>query len=305
MKYLYGKRKCIIEIGSTNTKCYINEDKKIKELPQVLIPFKVNYINNNNTLVKVDIEELFKYIDNVKHNEMVDDIYVYGTSLFRDLNEVSLIDFKNEIENRCKCKFYVVTSEQETYYTAFGVVNDLQYDGNIAVMIAGGGSTEVAVVKDSKIIEQVHNNIGAIDILNKFKLTADEISGVNIDSVNSYLLEVLQQVKNKSDVLIVTGGIFLTTFDKIGYPLINNNLFSHHGQPKMVTKKNFELYNKKYFNEVPLSRLKATTPENPDFWNGSRVMSCMIDMVATITKSKYIIPTNIPMVYGIIEELNK
>ena len=76
--------KIIIEVGSTNTKIDIYDGKEVKRLDELTILFKQNF-KKSNSIDKNDINILIDYILKLKKD--YNDIYVCGTSVFRDLND--------------------------------------------------------------------------------------------------------------------------------------------------------------------------------------------------------------------------
>lgn len=149
----------IVEVGSTNTKGYIYENGNVFEQPFINIEFKKNY-KSNGKLTEDDKNKLFSYINNLKNKAGM--VYTYGTSIFRDINEEDRNNFITEFKENTGCEFSVVTSQQENEYTVYGAISNINYNGNIAVMIGGGGSTEIAICNNKNIIESVNTNFGVV-----------------------------------------------------------------------------------------------------------------------------------------------
>ena len=59
---------------------------------------------------------------------------------------------------------------------------------------------------------------------------------------------------------------------------------------------------KRYFEEISLEEIKKRV-DNPDWWFATRAMCAFVLVVAEKIEAKYIIPTNISMVYGILSKL--
>ena len=57
----------------------------------------------------------------------------------------------------------------------------------------------------------------------------------------------------------------------------------------------------RYYQEISLEKIKNRV-EDPNWWNATRAMCAFVLVVAEAIEAKYIVPTNIGMVYGIIEE---
>ena len=57
----------------------------------------------------------------------------------------------------------------------------------------------------------------------------------------------------------------------------------------------------RYYQEISLEEIKKKV-EDPNWWDATRAMCAFVLVVAEAIGAKYIVPTNIGMVYGIIEE---
>ena len=56
----------------------------------------------------------------------------------------------------------------------------------------------------------------------------------------------------------------------------------------------------RYFKEISLDEIRNRV-DDPDWWYATRAMCAFVLVVAEAIGAKYIIPTDIAMVYGIIE----
>ena len=140
------KKFIVVEVGSTTTKAYLYNGK-VEKLDSIVIEFKNNF-KKNDKISDTDKNLLFDFINNLKN--ICQDIHVYGTSIFRNLD--------NEFRKNWLCEFYdntnlvfnIVSSKIENEYTVYGAIAHTSYDGNIAVMIGGGGSTELSITNNGK-----------------------------------------------------------------------------------------------------------------------------------------------------------
>ena len=57
----------------------------------------------------------------------------------------------------------------------------------------------------------------------------------------------------------------------------------------------------KYFKEISLDEIRNRV-EDPKWWFATRAMAAEVLEVAENMEVKYIVPTNIPMIYGIMKE---
>lgn len=57
----------------------------------------------------------------------------------------------------------------------------------------------------------------------------------------------------------------------------------------------------RYYKEISLNEIKSRVKE-PDWWYATRAMCAFVLVVAEEIGAKYIVPTDISMVYGIIQK---
>ena len=57
----------------------------------------------------------------------------------------------------------------------------------------------------------------------------------------------------------------------------------------------------KYFREISLDEIRKKV-SNPDWWYATRAMCAFVLVVAEEIGAKYIVPTDISMVYGLTKE---
>ena len=98
----------IVEIGSTNTKAYIYENGELKDLGFNTIEFKSHY-KKKNRIDENDKKELFEFIKGLG----IEKVYVYGTSIFRNLGDEEKSTWLNEFKSETGFDFNIVTSEEE------------------------------------------------------------------------------------------------------------------------------------------------------------------------------------------------
>lgn len=297
MKNLFG----IVEIGSTNTKAYKYENEQISELGFKTIEFKKNYSINNSILVS-DIEQLTEFINAVFDKDI--SVYVYATSIFRELEQNKIELFKNKLKkNSNVVSVNIVSAKMENELTVAGAIADVPIDENVCVFVGGGGSTEISICNGGKIIEMVNSNIGVTDVMKAFPDLLEEHTATDISVVSDYISKKLNMPSQKAGYIILAGGDFLLRYVNAKYPAIKNNLFQGNNHPLIVSYDDNRKYEETYYHEIPLSNLKATTPDNPNWWNGTRAMCAFTDAVARAVDAKILIPTRITMIYGIVNRL--
>lgn len=288
------KKFAIIEIGSNNTKTHIYDDNKLIYENNTTIEFKTNY-KKENKIISEDLNKLENVIE--KALEYTENVNIYGCSIFRNLSEGELEDINNELNSKFGLNIKVVTQEDEAYYTAIGCYNDIDYDKNICVFIGGGGSIELLFVKNKEILDKKYFDFGVVDITNKFDSLKEDIPSVTFDEVYKYIEDLTGNIDVKSDVLILAGGDHLYWYNNAEYELLNNEIFSSENQKYMLTRDMSDEYDKNAL-VTSLDRIRNNS-DNPKWFDGSRAMKVITNLISHKIDAKYIIPTKINMEDGL------
>lgn len=288
---MYG----IIEIGSNNTKIHIYGDNEdIKYEKTTTIEFKKNY-KKENKIDKEDLNKLYKVISTAL--EYTDNVSVYGCSIFRNISTLELDEINRDMSEKFNLKIQVVSQGEEADYTAMGCYNDIEFDGNICIFIGGGGSTELIFVNDKKIIEKKYYNFGVVDITNRFESLKEDIPECTFNDVYKYIDELVGNIDTKADLLILAGGDHIYWYNNASYELINNTLYKNEKQKYMLTVEMSDKYDKDALVSS-LDRVRKNS-DNPKWFDGSRAMKVLTNLISHKINAKYIIPTKINMEDGL------
>ena len=287
--------KIIIEVGSTCTKVDKFNGKNIEKLEGKTIQFKKHY-NEDKKLRESDINELINSIKELK--SISEDIYVCGTSIFRSLNDLEKISFLERFKNETGYNFNIISQEKENELTVFGTTRFV--NNKVCVFIGGGGSTEIAIY-DKGIKESVNTQIGVIDVMQKFPDLAEDIATTNLETVKTFIKERLNLPKEKADILILAGGGHekFARFSGIKYE--ENTLYNDEASPIMMDIETRKSETERYYKEISLDEIRSRV-NDPDWWYATRAMSAFALVVAEAIGAKYIVPTDIAMVYGILDK---
>ena len=288
----------IIEIGSNNTKTHIYQKDELIYENNTTIEFKKNYIKKNKISAD-DLEKLYKVIK--KALEYTKDINIYGCSIFRNLNSEELKEVNNKLISKYNLSIKVVSQEDEALYTAFGCYSDIYYNGNICIFIGGGGSIEIILVNNRKIISHKYYSFGVVDITKRFASLKDDIPNCTFDEVYNYIDELIGKLNFKADVLILAGGDHLYWYNNAKFTLLENNLYKSDKQKYMITRKMSDEYDKKAL-VMSLDKIRNNS-DNPLWFDGSRAMKVITNVVSHKIDAKFIIPTKINMEDGLKNKL--
>ena len=287
----------IIEIGSTNTKGYLYKDGEVKSLGFKTIEFK-NHYKKENKIDEEDKKLLFSFVNEIK----IDRTYVFGTSIFRNLTDEQKDEWLKEFKEKTELDFRIVTSDMENEYTVYGAIADIDYDGKIAVMIGGGGSTELSIVEKKKIIEKANSSFGAMDTTDMFPDIKTDKASTDYDLMVEETKKLVNVPENKADILILAGGDYIYFYEELNYPVTKNKFYDNPLQPYSLDVETMDKLDCNFFYEVSLDEVCERT-KNEGWWRGARGMRLCVKALVDILDVKYIIPTRISMVYGIVEKI--
>ncbi len=291
------KRFIVIEVGSTNTKAYLYANNKITNIAYKTIEFK-NHYKKENKIAENDKKLLFDFINNLEEKN----IFIYGTSIFRNLTTKEKEEWLQEFKDKTGKDFQIVTSDMENEFTVYGAISNVNYNGKIAVMIGGGGSTELSIVENGKIIEKANSNFGAMDITDLFPDLKSDYATTDFNKMLLKTKELVNIPQNKADLLILAGGDYIYFYEELNYAISKNQFYQNDLQPYSLSINDMNKLDYNFFYEVSLEEVCKRT-NNDAWWRGARGMRLCVKALCDILEVKYIIPTRINMVYGIVEKL--
>ncbi len=290
----------IIEIGSNNTKTHVYEDGKNIYDNNTTIEFKANY-KKNNKIEDDDLESLYKVIETAK--KYTENIHIYGCSIFRKISQEELESINRVIKEKYNLEIEVVSQEDEAKYTAMGCYSNIDYDGTICVFIGGGGSTELLFVNNKEIIDKKYYNFGVVDVTSKFETLKEDIPTCTFDEVYDYIDSLVNDINVKADVLILAGGDHFYWYNNAGYEFLENTLYKNENQKYMITKEMSDKYDRDAL-VTSMDRIRSNS-DNPKWFDGSRAMKVITNLISNKIDAKYIIPTRINMEDGLKSVLIK
>lgn len=285
-------KKLIIEVGSTCTKLDEVNDLGIKRIKDVTIEFKRNF----SKLKQLDGNDVKKLINLVKEEQkQYKDIFVCGTSIFRVLEEQMKEKFLTEFKVETGLDFNIISQEEENKYTVEGATRNVK--GKVAVFIGGGGSTEIAIY-DNGIKEMCNTKMGVIDVMEQYPDLGENLATTDVKTVREWVKPKLKVPTQKADILILAGGGHMKFAKNSGITYKKNTLFEDSQEPIMMEINTRKLDTERYYKEISLDEIRNRV-NDPEWWYATRAMCAMVLEVAESLDVKYIIPTDISMVYGL------
>ena len=287
--------KIIVEVGSTCTKVDKFNGKNVERLEGKTIQFKKHY-NEDKKLRESDVNELIESIKELKN--ISKDIYVCGTSIFRTLNDLEKNTFLEKFKNETGYNFNIISQERENELTVFGTTRFVQ--DKVCVFIGGGGSTEIAIY-DNGIKESINSKIGVIDVMQNFPDLAENFATTNLETVKEFIKKRLNLPKEKADILILAGGGHEKFARYSGIKFEKNTLYKDEASPIMMDIETRKSETERYYKSISLDEIRDRV-NDPDWWYATRAMCAFVLVVAEEIGAKYIVPTDIAMVYGILDK---
>lgn len=284
----------IIEIGSNNTKTHIYKDEEVIYDNTTTIEFKKNY-KRENKVNEEDLNKLYEVIEIALN--YTKNVNIYGCSIFRNISKEELSKINKNLYDKFNLEIQVVSQEDEANYTALGCYNDIEYNGNICVFIGGGGSIELIFVNNKNIIDKKYYNFGVVDVTNKFETLKNDIPSCSFSDVYNYVNQLIDDINIKADVLILAGGDHFYWYNNAGYNLIKNTLYKNEKQKYMLTTEMNDNYDKNAL-VTSLDKIRVNS-DNPKWFDGSRAMKVITNLISHKIDAKYIIPTKINMEDGL------
>lgn len=288
----------IIEIGSTNTKTNIYELDKLVEYKNSTIEFKNNFYKNNK-IDENDLNRLYKVIEEAK--KVTNNVNLYGCSIFRNISKEELKEINKKIYEKYSIEIEVLASKDEAKLTALGCYANIEYDKTMCVFVGGGGSIELLFIKNKKIIKEMYFDFEVVDITRKFTSLKNDIPDNTFYEVNNYISNLIGNIDINCELLILAGGDHIYWYNNAKYDLLKNDLYFSENQKFMLTNE----MNDKYDKDALLTSLDdiRKNSDNPLWFDCSRAMKVITNVISHKVEAKYIIPTKINMELGLLNKL--
>lgn len=282
--------KIVVEVGSTCTKVDKFDGENIIHLKTVPIEFKRNF-KKENKLDDNDIESLISLVNSLEKSNL----YVCGTSIFRQLDDTQKDKFLKYFNSKTGIEFNIISQEDENILTVNGATKNIK---EALVFVGGGGSTEISYYNNG-IKEMKNNKFGVMDILNKYPDLGENLATSSLEEIMNYIEERIEVPNIKTDIMILAGGGHEYFARNSGIRFEDNYLYKDKNETIMMDIETRIEDTKKYYTEISLDEIRSRVDE-PAWWYATRAMCAFVLVVANKIGAKYIVPTDISMIYGII-----
>ena len=293
-----------IDQGSSTIKVYSYDGTlKLEEEHSI-------YLKNGFTEEKGISEEnkelLYSYYSKIKESYGLryDNTFIYSTGIFRNLTQEQKREMLREFNNRFDLHFNIISHGIENYYLGKAMDNDYQ-NKKVMIINMGGKTTELVTFKDNKIVDRKNLKIGVAELLNEFPNANDKYSSAKIEDIVDFVRNKILDTNfdNDYDCAIFTGGE--ERFEKLtGYNLESNTIFEDGIHNYMVSMDNFIKGNNKIFYEISMDELYDMMPQNPKWMDGARLGAILPQAIFEKANIKYIIPSDLNLINGVINDIN-
>ncbi|HLD50973.1 hypothetical protein A3K34_02445 [candidate division WWE3 bacterium RIFOXYC1_FULL_40_10] len=293
------KNLILIDIGTTTVKAYKYSDKLIP-LEQISLHFKQDF-SPEQGITKEKERELFKFIEKLKAKNEDTPIKVYATSVFRKMDPKTQKAFTDRFFNNTGIFFNIVPHDLENFYLQTSLIGKYTSADPVMLINIGGGSTELVVLENRKIVETHNIDLGVGAVLEKHPEINKEISGIFLDELTQEVKLQLPEIVSKPKVAFYTGGE-LSYMKLAEYPLKSNSLFEDPDHPYVIETAQFARKNKEVFEYIRLETLEKLMPENPKWMAGARPCSAIAQAICQKYNIESLIPSDSNLINGVVRQ---
>jgi len=283
-----------VDVGSSTVKVYVHSGD-LTVVAQKSIPFK-NGFSSEHGITRENTTALFDLVSDVQKQYPSLPVHMYATAIFRKANPQAQQAFQEQCRlNGFTCT--IVSQEMENNYLVLALIGRCTIDEPLLLINIGGGSTELAVLRNRNVIEQHNLEFGVGTLMTTFQ-RINHTPGVPVRKVVEYVKEQLPQLETNASIAFYTGGE-LTYMRLTDYPLVSNALFEDKDHPYLIRTPDFTAKNRWLFKQT-LPKLRSLMPNNPKWMDGARACSALAQAICEKYGITTIIPSDSNTIHGIV-----
>lgn len=189
-----------LDIGSNSIHgviCEVNSDKKLIELFRTKYSVRLGNSIKSGIISESEIQSTINAINDFKSNSIHFGGYLraVATSAIRD--SLNKDEFINKIFNATGVEIEVINGTKEAELIYKGISSQFTNQSSLKLLIdIGGGSTEIIICKDQRIIYASSLNIGAVRLSQLF-FTNSNLDESSIDVCKNYVNQILSKTIDK------------------------------------------------------------------------------------------------------------
>lgn len=292
-----------IDLGSSTIKVY-SYKAHLTLLEEYSIYFKNNF-DAEKGISQTNLNELCEYFSKIK--EKYDLKYyntnIFVTGIFRNLIPERKQDLVKLFNDKFDLHFNIISHGIENYYLAKAMENDYN-NKKVLIINMGGKTTELVTFVGEKITNTQNLNIGVADLLNNFSKVNEKYSGDTVEEMEKFVANKLNDIKldKDYDCAIFTGGE--ERFELLtGFNLVDNTLFNDNIHKYMLSLEDYIKGTEKVFYNISMEELYNLMPNNPKWMDGARSGAIIPLVLFKMTNVKWIIPSDLNLINGVVNDL--
>lgn len=295
-----NERKILIDVGSSTVKVYKATSRKHCLLFTKSISFKKDFDKEMGILEENKIE-LVSLLTTITKAYKSYSIKVYATAIFRKLSEKPKIELVDEIYSKTGLFFNIISHELENHYLELAMTSQYTSSNKVLLVNIGGSSTELVVLQHMLPIEKHNIDMGIGTVLSAFPDVNSSHSVISLDAVVGFVKKKLPVLTHIVKEAFYNGGE-LTYMQRVGYPLVQNNLFKDPDHPSVINVQDFKKMNAEVFTKITLNELEKLMPSDPMWMHGARACSAIAQAIFEKYGVKIIIPSNSNLIDGVVRK---
>ncbi len=230
-----AKRTAVIDIGSNSARMVVFEKSSsyafhlIKEVKSRIRIGEGAY-ENGGVLQEYPMQRAYDALEDFCHiikNLKCKKTFCVATSALRDAPNAK--EFIKKIKKNLNLNIKIIDGKKEAYFGALASINLLKPIQNATTIDIGGGSTELASIKDGKIIDTISLDIGTVRLKELFFDKANEFNKAK-EFIDNKIKELPKHFQSKT--IIGIGGTIRAFSDmvmnKMDYPLKTLHSFEYN-----------------------------------------------------------------------------
>lgn len=280
----------LIDVGSSSVKIYELKDKKL------------SLMKTRTMLLKSDFETATKELFELVKQYSPQEINVYGTAIFRKLDDVNRKKFLREFKEQTGVEFNIISQEDENKFLQEALIHNYSGQNPVLLINIGGGSTELVVIKNKQVVERENIDLGVVSLLKQFPQINESTSEISLEKAMEAITPRLPTLKTPVELAFYSGGE-LRYMKLAGYHLQPNTIFSDPDHPFVISYPDYWSRNCDIFSTVRLEDLEKLMPDDPKWMHGARICSAFAQAICQKYGIQTIVPSDANLVNGIVSSL--
>lgn len=204
-------------------------------------------VDKTKKISSASIKRVLKTIQNFQKKATglkADKIILIGTSALREAKNTA--QFKRLIYKKTGLRLEVISGRKEAKLAFWGAIADFKYKNKkFTLLDIGGGSTEVIIGTQKKILKLKSLNVGSLRLTERFLKNQKDGYSKMIEFINHKFSELKKNFDTKNSLLIGSGGT-ITTLGALSLNLKKYEKTKVHGlvlPPKKINSLSEKLSN--------------------------------------------------------------